>query len=139
MNSIGERLKAERKRLGFNQTEFAVLGGVQKNAQSNYEAGVRSPDSDYLSAISAVGADVFYILTGEQSSHSLSADEQMLLAGYRALDARGRAGVLGAISGLTQTPAAERKSKSQVMVGGSNNQQAGGAIKTTSRTKKRAT
>ncbi|TAL53800.1 helix-turn-helix transcriptional regulator [Pandoraea sp.] len=139
MTIFSERLREERKRLGLNQADFAKQGGVKKDAQLNYENGTRRPDASYLEALAAIGVDVLYVLTGEHSASTLSADEQMLLAGYRSLDARGRAGVLGAISGLTQTPAAERKSKSQVMVGGSNNQQAGGAIKTTTRTKKRAT
>jgi len=104
MTTIFERLKEERMRLGLNQTEFGELGGVQKDAQLKYESGKRKPDTEYLAAIAAAGADVQYILTGIRSSTALAPDEQMLLTGYRALDARGKAGVFGVIGGLTQSP-----------------------------------
>ncbi|BBL69713.1 helix-turn-helix domain-containing protein [Methylogaea oryzae] len=66
MSTFGERLRKERQRLEMNQTQFAALAGVQKQAQINYEAGKRSPDADYLAAIAAAGADVQYILTGRR-------------------------------------------------------------------------
>lgn len=67
MATTGERLREERQRLGMNQTDFGVIGGVTRDAQSNYEASRRHPDALYLSAIAAVGADVGYILTGVRS------------------------------------------------------------------------
>ncbi len=70
MNSFCERLKEERTRLGFSQADFAVLAGVQRRAQVNYEAGERSPDADYLQKISTVGVDVGYLITGSRSSKS---------------------------------------------------------------------
>lgn len=70
--NIFERLKEERNRLGFNQTDFAAIGGVQKLAQINYESGKRNPDSNYLAAIAEVGADVNYILTGRRLNDSQS-------------------------------------------------------------------
>lgn len=100
MDSIGQRLKEERKRLGYNQTDFAALGGVQKNAQSNYEGDARRPDADYLAAIAKLGADVAFIVTGVASPTGVDPEEQAVLAGYRALDARGRAGVLALIGGM---------------------------------------
>lgn len=63
---IGDRLKEERTRLGLNQTEFASMAGVQKNAQSNYEKGDRNPDAAYLAAIATAGVDVLYIITGNR-------------------------------------------------------------------------
>ena len=48
---IGERLKEERERLGFSQTEFAAVAGASKNSQYNYEKGERSPDAAYLAAV----------------------------------------------------------------------------------------
>lgn len=65
--SIGERLKAERERLGLNQTDFGALGGVQKQAQLKYERGDRSPDSAYLASVSEAGVDVLYVLTGQRA------------------------------------------------------------------------
>jgi transcriptional regulator with XRE-family HTH domain len=67
MNTIGDRLKDERQRLGMNQTDFGAAGGVQKGAQINYEKGDRYPDAGYLSAIAMAGADVAYILTGKRT------------------------------------------------------------------------
>lgn len=67
MDTIGERLKSERKRLGLSQEAFAVLGGASKPSQVRYENGERSPDGVYLSSIASQGADVLYILTGVRS------------------------------------------------------------------------
>lgn len=102
MNTFSERLKEERKRLGFNQTEFAAFGGVQKGAQVNYEAGERNPDAGYLAAIAAKGADVLWIITGEREftpPQALSAEEQTLLAYFRAASSEVRRAALGALLG----------------------------------------
>lgn len=68
---VGKRLKEERNRLGLNQSDFAVLGGVEKRAQIYYEQEARSPDAEYLAAIAKAGADVLYIVTGVRSAASL--------------------------------------------------------------------
>lgn len=104
MNYFYQRLKEERRRLGLNQENFAALGGVKKDAQVNYENGSRKPDSAYLEAVAAAGVDVLYVLTGEFSSEALTKDEKELLTGYRNLDIRGKAGVLGMIGGMTTPP-----------------------------------
>jgi len=89
------RLKEERARLVLTQDAFAEVAGVSKRALANYEAGERKPDSDFLAAIAAAGADVLYILTGQRTPASaatmqappptpvLTADEAELLAWYR--------------------------------------------------------
>ena len=64
MLNFGDRLTAERKRLGFNQTDFGLVGGVTKTSQVNYESGMRSPCAKYWQSIAEIGADVNYILTG---------------------------------------------------------------------------
>ena len=61
MLNFSERLREERVRLGFNQADFAALGGVAKTSQFNYEKGERSPDAAYLVAIGAIGVDVLYV------------------------------------------------------------------------------
>ena len=43
---FGERLKSERKRLKLNQEDLGRLCGGELLAQSNYERGKRTPDSD---------------------------------------------------------------------------------------------
>ncbi|KPM95207.1 hypothetical protein AOR11_24555, partial [Vibrio alginolyticus] len=45
LKTTGERLKAERERLGLSQTAMAQVGGVGKTTQINYEKDARSPDA----------------------------------------------------------------------------------------------
>ncbi|WP_435609878.1 XRE family transcriptional regulator [Pseudomonas knackmussii] len=96
MDSIGERLREERERLRFNQTAFGAIGGVQKQAQIKYEKGERTPDAAYLQEIAKVRADVQYIVTGERCAGSLTADEQELLANFRAAPIAVKAAMLAA-------------------------------------------
>ncbi len=86
LTRMNERILEERKKLGFNQTDFAKIGGVQISAQSNYEKGTRIPNADYLAGIESVGADIFYIVTGKRSSHHLSSEEVFLLEKFRTAD-----------------------------------------------------
>jgi transcriptional regulator with XRE-family HTH domain len=80
MDSFSDRLKEERTRMSVNQSEFAKIGGVQKNAQIKYEKGERSPDVDYLQRISASGVDVLYLLTGRRDGQKkLSQSTENLL------------------------------------------------------------
>ncbi|AOJ11687.1 helix-turn-helix domain-containing protein [Burkholderia mayonis] len=83
MAVFSQRLKEERQRLGLNQTAFAALGGVSKDAQLNYENGSRRPDSTYLEAVAAHGVDVLYVLTGQRNVTELSADEVDIVRLYR--------------------------------------------------------
>ncbi len=64
---VGQRVKEERERLGYNQTVFAAIGGMSRKTQFDYESGVRAPDGSYLIGIAAAGADVQYIITGVHS------------------------------------------------------------------------
>lgn len=64
--SVGERLKGERTRLGYNIRDFAEKGGVSKSTQSNYENDASLPDSSYLNKISALGAEIFWIMRGSE-------------------------------------------------------------------------
>lgn len=85
---IGDRLKEERERLGFNQTEFAAIAGASKNTQYNYEKGERSPDADYLAAVAVQGVDVLYVVCGERkpvAADSIAEDESGLLDYYRVM------------------------------------------------------
>lgn len=66
MVSFCERLRAERTRLGLNQTDFAALAGVTKKTQMLYEAGDRAPDTHYLTAVTQAGVDMYYLITGQK-------------------------------------------------------------------------
>ena len=96
MSSIGERLREERERLGFNQTAFGAIGGVLKQAQLKYEKSERFPDAAYLEAVAKVGADVQYIVTGERCPGSLTDDEDELLSHFRAAPLAVKAAMLAA-------------------------------------------
>lgn len=78
--SIGSRLREERERLGLNQEAFAqITPSGTRQSQSNYEKGARSPDAEYLAAISGAGADVLYIITGERRGTPLGSFRPDLL------------------------------------------------------------
>ena len=86
--NIGERLKEERVRLGYNQGDFAAIAGVAKTSQFNYEKGERSPDAAYLAAVAEKGVDVLYVVTGRrtpEASSSFNGDEIALIEHYRQL------------------------------------------------------
>jgi transcriptional regulator with XRE-family HTH domain len=109
-NNFSLRLKQERRRLGMNQADFGNAGGVLKQAQSNYEKGLRYPDASYLAGIAEVGVDVLYLLTGRTSDPAtlaLDPDEERLLAGYRELKPREKRGVLGLVAAIIVAPEGE--------------------------------
>jgi transcriptional regulator with XRE-family HTH domain len=56
---------------------MGAIGGVETNAQGNYENGIRSPRADYLSRISEAGVDVTYVVTGFSLERSISANENL--------------------------------------------------------------
>lgn len=67
---IGVRLKAERQRVGVAPTEFALLCGVSRTTQFNYEAGERAPDAEYLQRAHEAGVDVRYVVLGHRTESS---------------------------------------------------------------------
>lgn len=72
MTTFGERLKEERERLSLSQTAFGEIGGVQKNAQINYEKNARLPDTAYLQLLSTIGVDILYLITGQRNENIAS-------------------------------------------------------------------
>lgn len=93
--NMHERLKLERERLGYTQEEFAHIGGTTRVTQGKYEQG-SEPKAGYFSAIHKVGADIFYILTGQRlEGEVLSNDEKFLLDKFRLADKRKQRIVLG--------------------------------------------
>jgi phage repressor protein C with HTH and peptisase S24 domain len=70
MTSMGMRLREERVRLGFSQTELGDIAGITKNTQMLYESEKRIPKADYLSALDAIGVNTHYVLTGNRSISS---------------------------------------------------------------------
>ena len=97
---FADRLARERVRLGLSQLEMAGLGGVALRTYANYESGDREPGVSALASWGKHGADVLYLITGKHIPALLSAEEDIVINGYRELDVRGRAGVLGLIAGM---------------------------------------
>jgi len=97
-NSLGERLKTERERLGYTQTGFAELVGASKRTQIGWEQGRSAPDANALALWAAEGLDVSFLLSGERAnistSRHLPPDEELLLEAYRGLPATARKALL---------------------------------------------
>lgn len=69
MELLGTRLRNERKRLGLTQLAFAKIAGVEPNAQSHYEKGLRLPKADYLQRVCDAGVDLLYLFNaGERDA-----------------------------------------------------------------------
>ena len=84
--NIGERLQEERERMPLNQTDFAVLLGVHRKSQFNYENNKRQPDAVYLANAASVGIDVLYVLTGMRNENvAVTLTELAYLRNCRAL------------------------------------------------------
>lgn len=109
-DEIGDRLRAERKRLGFQkQADLAERLKVSLGSVHNYESGKRSPDAEYLSGLAKEGADVLYILTGQQASGILTSDEAALLDNYRALPDGKRYNLAEMAAALSEKETRDRK------------------------------
>jgi transcriptional regulator with XRE-family HTH domain len=66
--SLGQRLREERERLGYTQTDFAALAGASKRSQIGWEQGRSNPDAAVLAEWEKVGLDVVYVVTGDYLS-----------------------------------------------------------------------
>lgn len=89
-SDFGNRLKEERKKLGFSsQAEVAEKCGVVKDVWGRYERGTSIPNGETLLAFMNLGADINYLFTGEASDKEitelpyLSDTEQDLLFLFR--------------------------------------------------------
>lgn len=121
MSEFHDRLREERKRLGLNQTQFAALAGVTLDSQSNYERGLRKPDSAYLAAAAVQGMDVLYVLTGTRSvaepgltfaesraAYAVTREEQALLDNFRHASPEGQAAIKATSDALAKPHGGKR-------------------------------
>ena len=98
----GERIKEERERLGYNQTDFAALAGASKHSQINWEKGASFPNSMTLKAWADKGLDVLYVVTGQRSVPStafpkvekISPDKQELMDAFDGMSPEQRRAIL---------------------------------------------
>lgn len=80
------RIKAERQRLGLNQAQAAEKTGVSREMWGRYERGDAIPGGEVLFSFAAIGADIQFVLTGENStSHraALSSQESAFLKNFK--------------------------------------------------------
>ncbi|MBA0180354.1 MULTISPECIES: helix-turn-helix domain-containing protein [Pectobacterium] len=94
-----ERLKSERKRLSLNQADVAELCGVSRETWGKYERGSMVPGGDVLLSFAMAGANIQFVLTGEESGGvALSRDEIELVKSFRAAPLAVKAAALGALT-----------------------------------------
>jgi transcriptional regulator with XRE-family HTH domain len=101
---IGERLKSERERLGYSQTEFATLCAATRKTLFNWESEAASPSAAALAALALVGLDVLYVVTGQRDytpAQALTAQEQTMLDYFRQASSEVRRAALGALLGAS--------------------------------------
>jgi len=109
MTSVGARLNEERNRLDMSMTSFAAIGGVQLNAQRQYERDERYPRANYFEAIASAGADVLYVLIGVRSamdSDGLTNEERLMMTSYRCLRVDSQGVFRHLLGSLTRKPVA---------------------------------
>ncbi len=95
---IGERLLAERERLGYTETQIASLLGIPLDQYQRYETGESDPGVFRMTRLAAVGFDVLFIITTER--HNPAKEENELLARFRELSSRGKASVFATMDAL---------------------------------------
>lgn len=71
LHLIAVRLKEERSRLGLTQEAFAEKAGSKRRTLIDWEKGVSSPTAMNLSALSLIGVDVQYVLTGQRQQSGI--------------------------------------------------------------------
>ena len=109
VSGFANRLKEQRKKLGYTQTQIAEICGVSGRMWGDYERGKYFPRNENLIAIEKAGIDVQYVMYGEQRSDfrqpekqaetKLTADEQDLLAYYRQASDNGKFVILSVAQG----------------------------------------
>lgn len=82
---IGIRLKEERERLALTQEAWGAIASAARRTVSDWEKGVSSPNTVQLSALSDIGLDVLYVVTGARSAvlQGLTPEETALLDNFR--------------------------------------------------------
>jgi len=68
LSTLGDRLKAERTRLGWSREDMANFGGVSNASQRLYDGSERIPALMYLLLLTEAGADFNYLLHGDYAT-----------------------------------------------------------------------
>ncbi|HAT2881107.1 MULTISPECIES: helix-turn-helix domain-containing protein [Enterobacterales] len=109
--SLGARLKEERNRLGFNQSDFAELVGASYKSQLRWEKDESAPGADALSIWAGIGLDVLYVVTGQRSIDlpagltipKMSPEKQELMDAFDHMTPEQRRAILEVGKGLAQS------------------------------------
>ncbi|MEH6784087.1 MAG: helix-turn-helix domain-containing protein [Alcanivorax jadensis] len=124
MGGYRERFEEEVDRIG-GVSAIARDMGVARNTIYNWMEKGNVPLNRLAALGGVMGMDVVYVVTGQHSGSSLSAEESEMLALYRAATLSGKMAAVGALQG-----AASAESKgiggNQVVVKGDGNKVAGG-------------
>ncbi len=128
--SIAARIKEERERLGFSQSQFGAFVEVSKKTQIRWEQEDGAfPDVAQLSVWGGLGLDMLYVLTGQRSNAStathLPPDEQLLLEAYRGMAAPARKVLLAELLTNGKKPKAKPHAGEGIKVSGSGHRVAG--------------
>lgn len=93
------RFKSERKRLALNQADAAALCGVSRETWGKYERGAMVPGGDVLLSFAQNGANVQYILTGQECGGVvLTRDEMEMVNHFRTAPLVVKAAALAALT-----------------------------------------
>ncbi|RYZ88660.1 MAG: XRE family transcriptional regulator [Moraxellaceae bacterium] len=110
INNRGDRIRIERLMLGerlgrkLSQEAFAEIIGKQKGAMFNYERNKRVMGQEDLEAIHAAGGDVFFLITGERTTHApLPESEQKLLRLFHTIDPSQQATLLTLVENFARS------------------------------------
>lgn len=114
-NSSGfaNRLKEQRKKLGYTQAQIAEICGVSGRMWGDYERGISQPKAEVLFQFRKIGIDVNYVMHGtsnetfRQPEITLSAEEQELLTQFRQLNQDGKTAIFSMLSALLPKKVAE--------------------------------
>jgi transcriptional regulator with XRE-family HTH domain len=122
----GERLRAERDRIGLSQQGVADQIGVQRAMLSRYERGIAEPGAGVLMKLASAGIDIAFVLFGARAAQVSSKgaesraatdadgtvqryvtrEEAALLDNYEASDEQGRAAARSVLDALAKQKAA---------------------------------
>jgi transcriptional regulator with XRE-family HTH domain len=114
----GDRIKRERERLNYNQTDFAAVAGTTRKTLFNWESGIGGPNPEALGALAAIGLDVLYVVMGQLSPGQtaapagLSRRASALVANYEATDEAGKRLIEGTAN-LAAQPSIARQAGSR--------------------------
>ena len=113
-----KRLAKARARLFVSQQAAADFFGVSRVTWGQYERGKATPNADVLAGMAQMGADVYYILTGERfippppepviPLHALA-----LLSNWRAASDEGRRTIEAVAEAVAKTRTGRRKGKNR--------------------------